>query len=47
MSEEKNKGEVFPTYAVPVQSGSETFRPMTWGLVFEPVYPEESLFNMS
>ena len=27
----KNKGEVFPTDAVPVQSGPETFRPMTWG----------------
>jgi putative SOS response-associated peptidase YedK len=27
----KNKGEVFPSYTIPVQTAPETFQPMVWG----------------
>jgi len=31
----EKKGEIFPSYVVPVLSAPETFRPMTWGFALE------------
>jgi len=31
----EKKGEVFPSYVIPVMSAPETFRPMTWGFALE------------